>query len=74
MTPGPPRTHSGLTTDGKTLAYDSAISIPGAQIHSRLAVADHVRGMAKNAARKLLCIRRVAPLLDAKGCYTLYYS
>ncbi|XP_037772990.1 uncharacterized protein LOC119568525 [Penaeus monodon] len=30
--------------------------------------------MAKNAARKLACIRRITPLLDAKGCCTLYHS
>jgi len=63
-----------LVMDGMTLAYDSAISILGVQIDHRLTFTDHVRGIAKNAARKLACIRRIAPFLDAKGCYTLYHS
>jgi len=63
-----------LMMGGKTLAYDSDISILGVQIDSRLTFTDHVRGMAKNAARKLACIRRIAPLLDGKGCCTLYHS
>lgn len=42
-----------------------AIGILGVQIVRRLIFTDHVRRMAKNAA-KLTCIRRIAPLLDAK--------
>ncbi|XP_063591803.1 uncharacterized protein LOC134768888 [Penaeus indicus] len=60
--------------DGKTLTCDSDISIIGEQIDSRLTFTDHVRGLARSAARKLACVRRIAPLLDAKVCCTLYHS
>lgn len=46
-----------------------AIGILGVQIVRRLIFTDHVRRMAKNAA-KLTCIRRSAPLLDAKDYHS----
>ena len=63
-----------LLMDGKNLTYNSAVNILGVQIDSRLTFTNHVREIAKKAARKLACIRRIAPLLDGNGCYTLYNS
>ena len=63
-----------LLMDNKPLTYDSSIKILGVEIDSRLTFTDHVREIAKNAAKKMACIRRIAPLLDAKGCLTLYNS
>ncbi|ROT66538.1 hypothetical protein C7M84_015434 [Penaeus vannamei] len=40
----------------------------------RLAFTDHSGALQRNAARNWRAIRRIAPLLDAKGCYTLYHS
>ena len=60
--------------DGKTLTYNSAINILGIQIDNGLKFTKHVREIAKKAARKLACIRRIATLLDSNGCYTLYNS
>ena len=63
-----------LLMDGKRLSYNDAINILGIQIDSGLKFTNHVREIAKKAARKLACIRRVATLLDGNGCYTLYNS
>nr|XP_027235905.1 uncharacterized protein LOC113827211 [Penaeus vannamei] len=63
-----------LVMDSKTLAYNSTISILWVQIDNHHTLTDHIRGMAKNAARKLACIHHITPLLDAKGCYTLYHT
>ena len=43
-------------------------------IDNYLTFTSHVKELAKNAARKLACIRRIAPLLDSKGCSMLYNS
>ena len=56
------------------MTYNCAINILGVQIDSRLTFTNHVREIAKKAARKLACIHCIAPLLDGNGCYTLYNS
>ena len=63
-----------LLMDGNKLSYSCIINILGVQIDSCLKFTHHVKEIAKKAARKLACIRRIAPLLDGKGCYTLYNS
>ena len=63
-----------LMMDGEKMTYNSAINILGIQIDNGLKFTKHVREIAKKAARKLACIRRIATLLDANGCYTLYNS
>ena len=60
--------------DGNELTYDSDINILGIQIDSALKFTNHVKVIAKKAARKLACIRRIASFLDGNGCYTLYNS
>ena len=70
-----PNTHRPtLLMDGKELTYNDAINILGIEIDCRLTFTNHVREIAKKAARKLACIRRIATLLDSNGCYTLYNS
>lgn len=71
-----PRPSKGPSSSRSHSGYDSAISILGQQIDSRLICTFHVRvkGKVRNAARKLSCIHCITPLLKVKGCYTLYHS
>ncbi|XP_047471197.1 uncharacterized protein LOC125026661 [Penaeus chinensis] len=50
------------------------INILGEQIDNHLTFTSHVKELAKYTARKLACIRRIAPLLDSKGYAVLYNS
>ena len=65
---------AAMQLDGKDLRYGNEINILGVCIDNHLCFTNHVKDLAKRAAKKLACIRRIAPLLDSKGCSTLYNS
>jgi len=63
-----------IKLNNKPISISKDINILGVQIDNHLTFTSHVKELAKNAARKLACIRRIAPLLDSKGCAVLYNS
>lgn len=65
---------SPLKLEGKTLPLQSSINILGVQIDAHLSFTNHVKEIATKCGRKLACIRRIAHLLDSKGCLMLYNS
>jgi len=73
------RRHSPLDTpiptillDGRALPLQASISILGVEMNSALTFTGHVKTIARKAAWKLNCVRRIAHLLDSQGIYTLY--
>ncbi|KAG0722187.1 hypothetical protein GWK47_044984 [Chionoecetes opilio] len=50
----------------------TSISILGVEVNSVLTFTDHIRTIARKAAWKLSCVRRVSHLLDSQGITTLY--
>jgi len=60
--------------EGRKIHLQESVNILGVEFDSGLTYTSHVRKVAKNAAWKLNCIRRVAHLLDAQGVDTLYKS
>ncbi|XP_045118152.1 uncharacterized protein LOC123508465 [Portunus trituberculatus] len=67
----PPDTPT-ILLDGRALPLQASISILGVEMNSALTFTGHVRTIAKKAAWKLSCIRRVSHLLDSQGISTLY--
>ena len=63
-----------IILSNKALVPQQSINILGIEVDSKLAFTNHVKNIAKMAACKLACIRRVSHFLDAKGCLTLYNS
>ena len=63
-----------IKLEGKTLQQQAAINILGVEFNHDLSFTGHVRNLAKNAARKLACVRRISHLLDSRGCAALYNS
>ena len=58
----------------KILTPQKEIEILGVKFNKDLTFTGHVRQMAKRAANKLACVRRISYLLDGTGCATLYKS
>lgn len=63
-----------ISVDGKTLDLTKEINILGVQFDNQLTFTSHVKDVAKRAARKLACVRRISHLLDSRGCCMLYNS
>lgn len=63
-----------ILLEGRRVQLQESVSILGVEFDSRLTFTRHVRKVAKDAAWKLSCIRRLAHLLDAQGIETLYKS
>ena len=63
-----------IKLDGRTLPLHNSISILGVEFDAGLSFANHTKKVAKNAAWKLSCVRRISHLLDAKGVEVLYKS
>ena len=71
------RRHSPLDTpiptillDGRALPLQASISILGVEMNSALTFTGHVKTIARKAAWKLNCVRRIAHL-DSQGICTL---
>ena len=64
----PPNIH----LEGRQLQLQDSITILGVEVDSRLSFTSHAKKVAKNAAWKLSCIRRISNFLDAKGIEILY--
>ena len=63
-----------IKIDGEYIIPQSRIDILGIQFDQGLTFTDHVKDLAKRTAQKFACLRRVAHLLDSKGCSMLYNS
>lgn len=63
-----------IKLEGKTLAMQNSVNILGVEFDSKLTFTSHVSEIAKKCARKLACVRRIAYLLDSRGCSMLYNS
>ena len=61
-----------ILLDNRRVPLQDSISILGVEFDSRLSFTKHVKKVAKDAAWKLGCIRRVGDILDARGVSTLY--
>ncbi|KAG0720009.1 hypothetical protein GWK47_007011 [Chionoecetes opilio] len=61
-----------IILEGRRIHLQESVSILGVKFDHGLTYTSHVRKVAKDAAWKLSCIRRVAYLLDAQGVGTLY--
>ncbi|KAG0715148.1 hypothetical protein GWK47_012632 [Chionoecetes opilio] len=57
---------------GRPVPLQTSISILGVEVNSVLTFTDHIRTIARKAAWKLSCVRRVSHLLDSQGITTLY--
>ncbi|KAG0718080.1 hypothetical protein GWK47_053169 [Chionoecetes opilio] len=57
---------------GRPVPLQTSISILGVEVNSVLTFTDHIRTIAREAAWKLSCVRRVSHLLDSQGSTTLY--
>ncbi|KAG0721159.1 hypothetical protein GWK47_047009 [Chionoecetes opilio] len=57
---------------GKPVPLHTSISILGVEVNSVLTFTDHIQTIARKAAWKLSCVRRVIHLLDSQGITTLY--
>ncbi|KAG0721322.1 hypothetical protein GWK47_006441 [Chionoecetes opilio] len=60
-----------ILLEGRKIHLQESVNILGVEFDSGLTYTSHVRKVAKDAAWKLSCIRRVAHLLDAQGVGTL---
>ena len=67
-----PNAAPDIRLEGKKLSLQTSINILGVQFNDSLTFTNHVKEVARNAAWKLGCIRRIAYLLDARGVTTLY--
>jgi len=63
-----------IKLNNECIRINKEINILGVQIDNHLTFTSHAKELAKNAARKLACVRRIAPLLDGKGSAALYNS
>ena len=63
-----------IQMEGRRIHLQESVSILGVEFDSGLTFTSHVRKVAKNAAWKLSCVRRISHLLDSKGVVTLYNS
>ena len=61
-----------IQLEGRRLYLQDSINILGVEIDSSLTFTNHAKKVAKNAAWKLSCVRRISHLLDAKGVEVLY--
>ena len=68
------RDQLAIHLEGRRIHLQESVNILGVEFDSSLTYTSHVRKVAKNAAWKLSCIRRIAHLLDAQGVDTLYKS
>ena len=58
--------------EGKRLPLQQSISILGVEVDAGLTFTTHVRRVARDAAWRLSCVRRVGKLLDGPGIASLY--
>ncbi|XP_037787426.1 uncharacterized protein LOC119582984 [Penaeus monodon] len=63
-----------ILLDGNRLSLQESIKILGVEVDSGLTYTRHVQPVAKAAAWKLGCIRRIIHLLDGPGVSALYYK
>ena len=61
-----------ILLENKQLPLETSITILGVEFDTGLSFTDHVKKVAKSAAWKLGCVRRISHLLDAKGVEVLY--
>uniref|UniRef100_A0A0P4VPS6 Reverse transcriptase domain-containing protein n=1 Tax=Scylla olivacea TaxID=85551 RepID=A0A0P4VPS6_SCYOL len=61
-----------ILLDGRPLSLLTSISILGVEVNGTLSFTGHVKTIARRAAGKLTCIRRVSHLLDSQGITALY--
>lgn len=61
-----------IQLDGRRLPLQGSVTILGVEFDNHLTFTNHVRQVAKDAAWKLGCIRRIAHLLDDRGVVSLY--
>ena len=64
----------GLTLNGVEIEESSTLDILGIKFDEGMTLKAHVKGLARKGAGKLAVLRRIAPLLDGKGCTILYES
>ncbi|KAG0716627.1 hypothetical protein GWK47_009216 [Chionoecetes opilio] len=57
---------------GRPVPLQTSLSILRVEVNSVLIFTDHIRTIARKAAWKLSCVRRVSHLLDSQGITTLY--
>ncbi|KAG0726470.1 hypothetical protein GWK47_036479 [Chionoecetes opilio] len=65
---------NAILLEGRKIYLQESVNILRVEFDSGLIYTSHVRKVAKDAAWKLSCIRRVAHLLVAQGVGTLYKS
>ena len=63
-----------ILLDNEHISLQTSINILGVQFDEKLTFTEHVKELASRAAKKFACLRRVAHLLDEKGCTMLYNS
>ena len=63
-----------IVLNNETISLQTSINILGVQFDEKLTFTEHVKELANRAAKKFACLRRVAYLLDEKGCTMLYNS
>ncbi|KAK8377744.1 hypothetical protein O3P69_014004 [Scylla paramamosain] len=61
-----------ILLDGRPLPLLASISILGVEVNSTLSFIGHVKTIARRAAGKLSCIKRVSHLVDSQGITALY--
>ena len=64
----------GIILDNETITPQKSVNILGVEFDDKLTFTQHVKELASRAAKKVACLRRVAHLLDEKGCTMLYNS
>ena len=63
-----------IKLNNDVIPYEKSINILGVQFDEKLTFVEHVKDLASRTAKKFACLRRIAPLLDEKGCTMLYNS
>ena len=63
-----------IILNNEVVSFQTSINILGVQFDEKLTFTEHVKELASRAAKKFACLRRVAHLLDDKGCTMLYNS
>ena len=63
-----------IVLNNENVSLQTSINILGVQFDEKLTFTEHVRELANRAAKKFACLRRVAHLLDEKGCTMIYNS
>ena len=63
-----------IVLNNENISLQTSINILGVQFDEKLTFTDHVRELANRAAKKFACLRRVAHLLDERGCTMIYNS